>query len=382
MTSKRRSFLIRSTWAAPALVGLGRAFGRERREGKLGVALIGLGNFSRVSIAPELPLAKNVYLAGVVTGDPSGKGREWARKYGFPEANVYSYDQFDRLAENREIDLVHVVTPNGLHARYAIASARAGKHVMCEKPMATSTAECQAMIDAAKQAGVYLGVSYRLHFEPHHRELIRLMKERTFGPVKALNAEFSWRRGDNKPWLLDKKLAGGGALFDTGVYPIQAACYTTGESPTHASGVPTTTRDVYPSGIEETMSFTLEFPGGAVAQGRASYSYAGQQLAVGCDQGIVSCTAGPTGGSVFGQSANGKPNPKQLVLPRNKIFKVADTLELGVLLDEFAAAIRDQRPFACPGEMGLRDIRIVEAIYRSVADGGRRVSIHPGSSPA
>ena len=151
------------------------------------------------------------------------------------------------------------------------------------------------MIDAARQAGVYLGVSYRLHFEPHHRELIRLMKEKTFGPVKALTAEFSWRRGDNKPWLLDKKLAGGGTLFDTGVYPIQAACYTTGESPTHASGVPTTTRDVYPSGIEETMSFTLEFPGGAVAQGRASYCYGAHQLAVCCDQGMISCTAGTDG---------------------------------------------------------------------------------------
>lgn len=375
MPTNRRNFLVQSAIAAPALMGLGRTFGQERGEGKLGVALVGLGGFSTVSIGPELPHAKNVYLAAVVTGDPNGKGRQWAQQYGFPEKNIYTYDQFDRLAENRDIDIVHVVTPNGLHAEHTIAAAKAGKHVMCEKPMATSASECQAMIDAAKQAGVYLGVSYRLHFEPHHKQLMKLTKDKAFGSVKAVTAEFSWRRGDNKPWLLDKKLAGGGALFDTGVYPIQAACYTTGEVPTHVSGVATSTRDVYPSNIEETMSFTLEFPSGAVAQGRASYAFPGQQCDVCCEQAMLSITASPAGGTAFAQSGNGKPNSKQLVMPKGKVFKTDDTLQLADLLDAFAAAIRDQRPFACPGEMGLRDIRIVEAIYRSVAEGGKRVSV-------
>ena len=116
------------------------------KEGKLGIALCGLGGFAQQSIAPELPSAKHVYLAGVVTGDPHGKGRKWAERHGFPEKNIFTYADIARIADCREIAIVHVVTPNGLHAEHAIAAARAGKHVMCEKPMATSSRQCQAII--------------------------------------------------------------------------------------------------------------------------------------------------------------------------------------------------------------------------------------------
>lgn len=361
--------------AAPAIVGLNRAFAAERTSGKLGVALVGLGGFSTKSIAPEFKFAQNVYLAGVVTGSPE-KGRAWAAEHGFPVKNIYSYDTFDKIADNPGIDVVHVVLPNGMHAEFTTRAARAGKHVIVEKPMAISAHECQSMIDACRKAGVMLGVNYRLHFEPHHLKMMELAREKTHGMVKAITAEFSWKRGDNKPWLLDKKLAGGGAAFDTGVYPIQAACYITGETPVRASGVATSTRDVYrAAGVEETMAYTLEFPGGAVAQCRASYSYSAHLLTVSADNGTFACTAPPSGGSAFGQSAQGKPNAKQVVLPGNQIFKAEDTLQLAVLHDRFADAIRNKTPFACPGEMGLRDARIIEAVYASVAQGGKIVPI-------
>lgn len=361
--------------AAPALTGLNRVFGAERKKGKLGVVLAGLGGFSNTTIGPEMSSAKNVYLAGVVTGDPGKKGKAWAAQYGFPEKNIYTYDTMGQMADNPEIDIVHVVTPNDLHAEHVIRAARAGKHVMCEKPMATSTAQCDAMIEACRAAGVQLGVDYRLLFEPHHMEMIRLATEKTYGAVKAITAEFSWRRGDNKPWLLDRKMAGGGALFDTGVYPVQAGSYITGESPIRCSATPTTTRAVYPAGVEETMSFILEYPGGAVMFGRASYAYSFHQFDVSAEAGTFSCTAAPAGGSVFGQSARGKPNSKQVVLPKNEILKREDTLALAVLHDEFAAAIREGRPFLCSGAMGRRDIRILEALYRSVSQGGKTVPI-------
>lgn len=360
---------------APALAGLNRAFATERKQGKLGVVLVGLGRFSTISIAPELAQAKHVYLAGVVTGSPDTKGREWARQYGFPETNIYSYDTFDRIADNPEIDVVHVVLPNGMHAEYTIRAAKAGKHVMVEKPMAISSAECEAMITACQQAKVALGVNYRLHFEPHHLELIRLMREKKFGALRAMTAEFSGRAAEAKPWLLDHKLAGGGAAFDTGVYPIQAGCYLTGETPTHASAIATSTRDLFKPGVEETMSFTLEFPGGAVMQARSSYAGPAQQLTLVCERSSVMCTALPEGGSPFGQSMNGKVNQKQIVTPRTRVFKADDTLQLAVLHDEFALSVRDQRAFACPGEMGLRDVRILESLYASVAQGGKRVTI-------
>ena len=372
----RRSFLKTVAVATPAIVGLNPlVLAQSANEGKLGVVLCGLGRFSKQSIGPELPLAKNVYLAGVITGDPEGKGRQWAQQYGFPEKNILTYADMPKLADRPDIRIVHVVTPNGLHAEHTIAAVTAGKHVMCEKPMATSSEQCAAMIAAAKKAGVQLGVSYRLQFEPHHVEMMRLAKEKVYGAVKCLSGEFSWPSTKGKAWLLDKRLAGGGAAFDTGVYPIQAGCYLTGETPTHVSAIPTRTQDIFTPDIEETISYTLEFPGGAVMQCRASYAYAFSQCVVVCEKGAFSCVAGPQGGSPFGQSYSGKTNSKQLVLPNNKTFKAADTLQLAVLLDEFAKAINEQRPFIASGEMGLRDIRILEAVYASAKQGGTRVAV-------
>jgi len=370
----RRSFLTGAiAFGAPALIGLStrRALASDHRaDGKLGVVLIGLGGFSTASIAPELASAKNVYFAGVVTGDPKGKGRKFAEQYGFSEKNIYTYEQIPRLADDSEIDIVHVATPNGLHAAHSIAAARAGKHVMCEKPMATSSEECLAMIEAARKAGIYLGVNYRLHFEPHHREMMRLAKEKVYGDLKSIDTEFSWRRGQRKPWLSDKKLAGGGAMFDTGVYCIQAGCYMMDAVPIALTAVPATTGQNYPSGIEESMSVVFEYPGGIVVHGRATYQYGRQQFVANAEKGTFACT-----GSSFGQSVNGRPAPKEIALPGDKKFKAPDTLQLAVLHDQFAEAIRTKGTFACPGEMGLRDIRILEAVYDSVAQGSRRTKV-------
>lgn len=388
----RRSFLHRTGTAglayvaAPALVGLSaRVNAQTAREGKLGVVLCGLGGFSTRSIAPELPTAKNVYLAGVVTGDPTKKGKEWAAKYGFPEKNIFNYENMARLADVPEATIVHVVTPNSLHAQHAIAAVKAGKHVMVEKPMATSSAQCEAMIAAARGAGVQLGVSYRLLWEPHHVQATALLAGGAAGTPANGSYEFSWgyagalanpaRRKTIKQWLLDPKMTGGGALFDTGVYPIQAACYLTGQTPVAARGFPSTRhKDLFPAGVEETMSFELLFADGFQAMGRASYSGSFHQCTTYGPKGVVEILPGLPTGSVFGQSANGKPNPKRLVVNRKEV-PADDTLQLGVLLDEFARAIVDRRPFKADGLIGLRDIRIVEAIYASVAQGGNSVAI-------
>ncbi len=336
----------------------------------MGVLLLGLGGFSSSSIAPELASSQNVYFAGVVTGDPTGKGRRYAAQYKFPEKNIYTYDQIPQLADNSDVDVVHVVTPNGLHAAHTIAALQAGKHVMCEKPMAINSVECQAMIDAARKADRYLGIDYRLHFEPHHVEMTRLAREKVYGAVTTLSTDFSWRRGNGKPWLLDKKLSGGGAMFDTGVYSIQAGCYITGGSPVAVTAFASTTDPVYPAGIEETMKVVLEYAGGVVHQGQASEGGGKEEFVVHAEHGTFACT-----GKSFSQSARGKPTPKQLVLPDGTIAKLPDTLQLAVLHDRFAEAIRGKKAFACPGEMGLRDLRILEAIYESVLQGSKRVSI-------
>ncbi len=373
----RRSFIKGvAAIAAPALLGFPRivrsappAFDEQRRQGKLGVVLVGLGGFSRASIAPELASSKNVYLAGVVTGDPQGKGRRYAAQYGFPETNIYTYDQMPRLADNGDVDVVHVVTPNGLHATHTIAALQAGKHVMCEKPMAISSAECQTMIEAAQKAHLYLGIDYRLHFEPHHVEMIRLAKERVYGGLQSLSTEFSWHRGNAKPWLSDKKLSGGGAMFDTGVYSIQAGCYVTGNTPVAVTAFPTAGDSGNPAGIEDAMKVIFEYPDGVTHEGRASFLASKEEFVVVAQNGTFSCAQ-----KSFSQSSGGKPSPKEVRLPDGSTANLPDTLQLAVLHDCFAAAIRAKQPFACPGEMGLRDVRILEAIYTSAAQGGKRVA--------
>ncbi len=383
--ASRRTFLKTSALATPAIIGLNRLVrAQTANEGKIGVALCGLGGFSEKSIAPELLSAKKVYFAGAITGDAE-KGRRWAKQYGFSEKNIFSYADMPRLAECKEIGIVHVVTPNSLHAEHTIAAAKAGKHVMCEKPMATSSQQCEAMIAAAKAAGVQLGVNYRLHWEPHHVKAIELLRQGTVGDLSNGSYEFSWGYASGlsnpataktiKRWLLDPKMAGGGALFDTGVYPIQAACYLTGKVPVAVRGFPSTRhKDLFPAGLEETMSYELVFDDGFQAMCRASYSQNFHQCTTLGPKGSVEILPGQPVGSVFGQSAGGKPNAKLLFAGKKPVV-CEDTLQLGVLLDQFASAIYENRPFACPGEMGLRDIRIVEAVYASARSGGTQVAI-------
>ena len=383
----RRSFVKTAVLAAPALLGL-RASVRAQsaREGKLGVALCGLGGFSKQSIAPELPSAKNVYLAGAITGDPA-KGREWAAQYGFPEKNIWSYAAMPRLAEAKDIAIVHVVTPNRLHAPHTISAAQAGKHVMVEKPMATTSADCVRMIAAAKSSGVRLGVSYRLQWEPHHMQAATLLASGVVGNLSNGSYEFSWgyagslsnpaRRNGVKQWLLDPKMTGGGAMFDTGVYPIQAACTFTGQTPVTARGFASTRhKDLFHVGVEETMGFELTFADGFQALCRASYSGGFHQCTTYGPKGIVEILSGSPAGSVFGQSSNGRPNAKRLLV-KGKEVTADDTLQLGVMLDAFAQAISTKTPFKADGAMGLRDTRIIEAVYASVAQGGAAVSIAP-----
>ena len=392
MNTNRRSFLDRTSKtgltailaasAAPAFVSA-RA---QKPKGKLGVALVGLGGFSERSIAPEIASSQHVWFAGAVTGDPEGKGKAWAKQYGFPEANLYTYDQMDRLTDNPDIDFVHIVTPNGLHAEHTLAAAKAGKHVLCEKPMAISSVECEQMIAACHDAGVLLGINYRLHWEPHHVKAIELLAKGAAGDLSNGNYEFSWGytnalsnpNSDIKKWLLDPKMAGGGALFDTGVYPIQAACYLTGKTPVSVRGFPSTRHpDLFPENIEETMSFEMIFDDGFQALGRASYSQNFHQCTTLGPKGRVEILPGEPRGSVFGQSGGGHANPKLLAV-NGKDIACEDTLQLAVLHDQFAKSILEKSAFQCPGEMGLRDIQIVEAIYASASKNGVSVPLSLG----
>src|SRR4051812_35969256 len=138
----------------------------RKKKDKLGVALVGLGYYSTDLLAPALQQTKNCYLAGVVTGTPA-KAEAWKSKYKIPEKNIYNYENFDQVANNDDIDVIYVVLPPGMHKEYVVRAANAGKHVWCEKPMALTELECQAMIDACNKNKKTLAIGYRLHHEPN-----------------------------------------------------------------------------------------------------------------------------------------------------------------------------------------------------------------------
>ncbi|MEX0994187.1 MAG: Gfo/Idh/MocA family oxidoreductase, partial [Balneolaceae bacterium] len=165
-TISRRNFLMK-TGSALAISTIGfPSVILPRQKEKLGVALVGLGSYSRGRLAPGLPRTEHCELRGIVTGSPH-KIPVWQERYNIPDRNVYNYQTMHEVANNEDIDVIYVVTPPGLHARYAIIGAEAGKHVWCEKPMAMDADECQNIIDAAAKNGVQLTIGYRMQHEPN-----------------------------------------------------------------------------------------------------------------------------------------------------------------------------------------------------------------------
>jgi predicted dehydrogenase len=323
---------------------------------KLGFALVGLGSLSTHQIAPALQKTKFCRLAGVVTGTPS-KAAEWKVKYGIPEKNIYNYQNFDKIAENPDIDVVYVVLPNAMHGEFTIRAAKAGKHVLCEKPMEVSVEKCQEMIDACRKAKRQLAVGYRCHFIPFHQELMRFSREKTFGAIKMIEAGFGFKIGDPTQWRLRKSLAGGGALMDVGIYALQAARYVAGEEPIELCAVETKTDREKFREVDETILWWMRFPGGIVANCETSYNCNGfDNVRASAEEGWFRLDPAYIYNGVKGETSKGPMN-----FPQTDHF--ADEM------DDFAECILNNKPTRVPGEEGLRDVRIMMAIYESIATG-------------
>ena len=164
----------------------------------LKVAIMGLGSYAN-RVAEAMQSCKMAKVTGVVSGTPS-KIKDWQAKYNIPEKNCYNYDNFDNLKNNPDIDAVYIITPNSLHKDQAIRVAKAGKHVICEKPMALNAKEGQEMVDACKKANVKLLVGYRMHFEAKTLEILRMRNAGEFGKVFFFQGLCGFRIGDPKQW--------------------------------------------------------------------------------------------------------------------------------------------------------------------------------------
>lgn len=331
-----------------------------RKKDKLGVALIGLGYYSTDLLAPALQDTKHCYLAGIVTGTPA-KAELWKKKYNIPDKNIYNYQNFDRIADNDDIDVVYVVLPPSMHQEYTIRGANAGKHVWCEKPMAMTEAECREMIEACKKNKRSLAIGYRLHHDPNTKEYRRIVNNKLLGNVKSLSCAAGYYETRTNHWK-QKKEMGGGVLYDMGVYSIQGARLGTGMEPTAILSAKTSTTrpEIYKNGLDETTVARLEFPGGVIADIKTSFGENINFLDVTCEKGQIKMSPYSGYAGVRGNSPLGEINFPYNI-PRQQTMQ----------MDDDALAIMQNKPMLVPGEEGLRDIRIVEAIYKSAASGSR-----------
>jgi glucose-fructose oxidoreductase len=328
-----------------------------QKKDKLGVALVGLGYYSTDLLAPALQLTKHCRLAGIVSGTPS-KIETWKKQYNLPDKNCYSYDTFDSIANNPDIDVIYVVLPPSMHAEYTIRAAKAGKHVWCEKPMAPSVADCKAMIESCQKNKVKLAIGYRMHHEPNTQKLMQLVKNQTYGKTVKVVAQAGYVDPRTDHWK-QKKALGGGVMGDMGVYPLNAARYSTGLEPIAVTAIASTTRPEIYKEVEETMDFTLEFPGGATAVCQASFGKNMNELQVDCAKGWIRFSPFSAYNGVNGVTSDGM-----------KLNAPIDN-EQATQMDDDALAIMNNKALIAPGEEGLRDIKVVEAIYRSVAAKGK-----------
>jgi predicted dehydrogenase len=321
----------------------------------LGYALVGIGKLTQHQLIPALKKTRACRLTALVSGHPD-KAKKVAAENGVLERNIYTYENFDRIADNPDVDIVYVVLPNAMHAEFTIRAARAGKHVYCEKPMAVSVAECQQMIAACKKANRTLGIGYRLHFEPYNLELVRIAKSRELGTMRVITAS-AGTIPEPTNWRLDKKLAGGGSMVDIGIYALQAVRYVSGEEPVQVSARQGTTDPKRFKDIDETLSFWLSFPSGLTASCVSTYAANTSRVEVAADRGRFGLEPALYYHGIKGFRTDGKP------------FSFPDIDQFAAEMEDFAVCVRDGKPTRVPGEEGLRDVRIIEALYRSAATG-------------
>ena len=326
---------------------------------RVGYAVVGLGSISQVAVLPAFAHSKKAKLVAVVSGDRN-KAKKFAQD--FHASQAYTYDEFSRCLENPHVDAVYIATPPGEHEKYAVAAAKAGKHVLCEKPLAATVQEARNMVNTCRRNKVLFMTAYRKYFEPSSLALKKMITSGELGRIDVIHTLFTELRsfGDNSPaWLFSKKLCGGGPLTDVGVYCINTTRWLVDEDPISATGISWVRDKRRYKEVEEGVAFRLDFKSGIVLQGTAAYSAAFSSFVhIHGDKGWAEL--GPAFAFEEERRISGKIAGKWFA----KTYKPIDEFVLEI--DEFARCIREGREPEPTGEQGMRDIIIIDAIYRAI----------------
>jgi predicted dehydrogenase len=324
---------------------------------KTGYCVIGLGRIAG-HFMPAVLSTTTSQITGLVSGHRD-KAERIAAEYGVPSSSIYNYEDFDEIAHNPAIDAVYVALPNSMHAEYTIRAAKAGKHVLCEKPMSTNVADAEAMIAACKAARVKLMIAYRCHYEPTNLKAIQLIRQGALGQVQAIESTFGFNIAPGE-WRLSKKLAGGGPLLDVGIYSLNACRYLTGEEPEHiAANASVIDQDGRFNEVEENVSWTMKFPSGIVASCNTTYGANMEGFyRVHGSRGWLEVESAFVyeGLRLRADCAVGK---------LDELNPARDPSHFQAEADHFAHCVQNALEPQSPGEEGLRDMRCITQIYGS-----------------
>jgi len=325
---------------------------------KLGVALVGLGNYATRQLGPALQHTKYCELTGIVTGTPEKEGK-WQEMYGILPEHTYNYETFDKIADDPAIDIVYIVLPNFMHAEYTIRALKAGKHVICEKPMGMNAQECKEMIAAAKAANKKLQIGYRLFYEPHHLKLMEVSQQPFKGRIKLIEASLSFDMAREGLWRIDKKMGGGGALMDLGIYTIQAARRAAGQNPISVVAQaykddPEMYKEIY-----GTYVYQMRFADQTVCNSTVSFSAYSDRLHVSRGNEYLELQPAFAANQITGL----------MTWRETKEQLEAAEFQQTTQMDAFARNIFDDTPILASGEEGLIDMQIIDAIKQSIEQG-------------
>lgn len=326
---------------------------------KVGYCIVGLGRISMQHFMPAVKMSQKSKVTALVSGHRK-KAERMATEYGVPSGSIYSYENYDEIAKDPNIDAVYIALPNSMHAEYTIRAAKAGKHVLCEKPMATSVKDSGAMIQACKNAGKKLMVAYRCQYEPANLRAVQLIREGKLGSIQSIESAFGFPIAPDE-WRLDRKLAGGGPLMDVGIYCLNASRYLTGEEPMELKALSSVVdQDGRFAQVEETLSWTMKFPHGALAS--CACTYGSPMLGyfrVRGSRGTITMEpafnydklhlSAQFEGEQSIEFAPDDPDPMHFV---READHMADCI------------LQNKRP-KTPGEEGLRDMELMAQIYRA-----------------
>jgi predicted dehydrogenase len=352
---------LAAQWTPGAMAQAAAGQSGERR---IGYCVIGLGRIATHFLEGTKNSAHSKITA-LVSGHRD-KAERIAAQYGVPREAIYSYEEFDRIAANSAIDAVYVALPNSMHAEYTIRAAKAGKHVLCEKPMAISSAECVQMIDACKAAHVKLMIAYRLHFEPITLKALDIVRSGKLGRLQAMEGAngFNIKPGE---WRYTKKLGGGGSLFDVGIYCINAFRMFAGEEAFgYQAQVSTQDHDERFKEVEENVSWLMRFPSGAMATGASTYgaTMPGFYRLHGALGWLEVGTFTYQGQRIQGRYA-ASPERGAPSVNIDETSQEMDPMQFVRQADHFSECILQDRTPQAPGEEGLADLRCIEAIYQA-----------------